>query len=327
MILEADTDQYPYKLRTDIVVRGHAYGYGRTSQIEAVILASKYRYHILTSGQRQCWLDHDGRLRFTSPALFERVPLDFRNAYGGHDRAADKKYGVSFEDEPELVKAFGDEIDLDACSPFRYPRNPVGKGYLCDATKAAVEALELPQLEDPLDPLTPERIVMGDMLRWHRMPIPRAPRWVDFAWYPRVAFFGIVPISEVFEAPPIEVERDLVPDYLGDGRGRLVSSARYEVQNGAPVGLQVPHLRGGEQVELHNLHPSQPRWRFTLPRAPKICTDGREGKLNSTEAVLQTLLLEPDKDRVTLIWRGCARALRPYLERERAEMPLFVEWR
>ena len=72
----------------------------------------------------------------------------------------------------------------------------------------------------------------------------------------------------------------------------------------APPGQQVPFLRGGEEVELHNL--TADGWRrFNLPvrsvpitflpyRAPDIRVD----------AVCDTLLIEPDQQRFTMAWRA-----------------------
>ena len=47
--------------------------------------------------------------------------------------------------------------------------------------------------------------------------------------------------------------------------------------------------------------------------------------MNPTEPRLHTVLIEPDLERVTLVWCGSAPALRPYLPDELARMPLRVE--
>jgi hypothetical protein len=160
------------------------------------------------------------------------------------------------------------------------------------------------------------------------MPLPWATGWIDYAWYPRVAYLGVVPIVEYFDEPPLEVERGLVPDYLADGTGRMIRErSAFDIANGAAPFLQLELLRGGEPVELHGLHPNHSRWAFTLPPAPRLATDGREGRLNPAEAVLHNLVLEPDDNRVTLLWRGAAKALRRYAPRELETMPLRVEWR
>ena len=66
---------------------------------------------------------------------------------------------------------------------------------------------------------------------------------------------------------------------------------------------------------------------MTLPSGvPRIWVDGRKGTLKETEPVIHTVVIEPDLDRVTILWRGSAPALRPYLPAELAKMPFNVEW-
>jgi len=50
----------------------------------------------------------------------------------------------------------------------------------------------------------------------------------------------------------------------------------------------------------------------------------RDGKLNATEAVVHSLIVEPDSERVSVVWRGAAPALRPYAPAELDTMPLRV---
>jgi hypothetical protein len=325
-LMGADSDHHPYKLRTDVVVRGHAYGDDRARGIEAMIRVGRHEKRIAVLGERTCSVGRSGSICWSEPAPIDKVSLSYENAYGGRDRSAEARYGNPLLEDPMLVKSMTD-IDLDAASPFLYPRNPAGRGYLIEATPEAIERLSLPLLEDPQDLLTPERIVARKIERWHRMPLPQSTHWVDYGWYPRVAFFGVVPIVDWFDEPPLEVERHLVPDYLADGTGTITPQSRFEFASGASLGLQIPYLRGGEAVELHHLHLKQPHWRATVPRAPRLWTDGRNGRLNSADPVLHTLIIEPDESRVTAVWRGCAAAIRPYAPQELEQMPLRVEWR
>lgn len=325
-LLLADSDLCPYKPRTDVVVHGHAYGFRRVRKLEAVVRVAGLEHRIAVFGERHASLSPRGEVLFSEPEPIDKVPLSYTHAYGGRDRIAEKKYYTPLTEEPELVRSM-QGVDLDAASPYIYPRNPVGRGYLIETTTAAVHALQLPQLEDPSDLLTPQRIVAGDPQLWHRMPLPRGTGWIDYSWYPRIAFFGIVPIVEYFDEPPLEVERGLAPDYLADGTGKMIPErSALDVANGASLGLQAPLLRGGEPVELAGMHPTRPRWSFTVPPAPRLHTDGRNGKLNATEPVLHSLIVSPDLDTVTVLWRGCAPALRTYAPKELETMPLRVEW-
>jgi hypothetical protein len=72
----------------------------------------------------------------------------------------------------------------------------------------------------------------------------------------------------------------------------------------APADQQVPYLRGGEPVTLFNLSPPG-RTDFRLPSRPVPVTfllkNGEEIHL---ESVIDTLTLEPDLNRFTLVWRA-----------------------
>lgn len=72
----------------------------------------------------------------------------------------------------------------------------------------------------------------------------------------------------------------------------------------APEDQQVPHLRGGEVVELENLTPDGFRsFRIPQPTMPVTCIPHRGDDLYP-EAVCDTLLVEPDLERFSLTWRA-----------------------
>jgi hypothetical protein len=324
-LLRADTDMMAFKLRTDVIVLGHAYAPRRERRIEAVIRIAGHDVKIAVTGERRCGVDVRGNARIPEPAPIERVPLCFTHAYGGKDGAAEAKYGDVLADDPAVLKNDPD-VDLEAASPYLYPRNPCGRGYLVEPSHEGLAGMLLPQLEDPSDLLTPARLAESSIEHWQRLPLPWSTGWVNHTWYPRIAFVGVIPISESFDRPPLEVDRGLVPEYLADGVARLEPTSSFELASGAHVALQRPHLRGGETIELLNLHKSRPRWTLQLPPPPTLQTDGRNGKLNPTEPVLHSVILEPDEDRVSVVWRGAAAALRPYAPGELDGMPLRVVW-
>jgi hypothetical protein len=104
--------------------------------------------------------------------------------------------------------------------------------------------------------------------------------------------------------------------------------ANLRFTNGASLGLQLPHLQGGEQCMLGGLHPRAAVLKFQLPKErPEIKTDGRNGTMKSTKPVIHTVEIEPDAMRVSVVWRGAAPALRPYMAEELAKMPMLVSWR
>src|SRR5690606_18095220 len=207
---------------------------------------------------RRCALSPTGAIVISEPAPIGRVPLRYTHAYGGRDASYESRHGNPIRDDPRL---YGMTLaEADAASPYLYPRNPCGRGYLIEPTREAVEQLELPLIEDPADLLTSDRLAVHDFRQWYRMPLPRGTDWIDYGWYPRIAFFGVVPISERFDDPPAEVTLGLVPPALAAGDGKKPPEHAFEASSGASLALQVPYLRGGEPVALQHIHPRRSRW-------------------------------------------------------------------
>jgi hypothetical protein len=320
--LHRDSDCYALKPLTDVVVRGHAYGTGQPSFI-ATVHAGTVRKEVLVVGDRRATLSATGRLVFSQPERIEKVPLRYDRAYGGFDEVAQEKNPNPLD---ALKKYLDPAVDIALSSPFAYPRNFAGVGYLVEPSSAAVERLTLPNLEDPIDRLTPDRLAVGTPGRWPLMPLPHAFDWTDPGTFPRMTYMGIVHDHDPFEGLVAEAARGYAPrDVMAEKPLEQKASDRWA--NGASLGLQMTHLSGGEEILLGGVHPRQLVWRFRLPaRRPDIRTDGRNGKLNATEPVIHTVDIEPDASRVSIVWRGSAPALRLYTPDEIAEMPLYVKW-
>jgi len=158
------------------------------------------------------------------------------------------------------------------------------------------------------------------------MPVPRSFGFIHPGWFPRLGYLGFVPPYDDLDVPFLEVAR-------GEA---LVEATRIGIKTpdvsvrffqGASLGLQLPFVSPGERVVLTNLMKGLPSFPFDLPRGrPKMCADGRNGKLAPTQPVIHTIVIDPDERRLTVLWAGTAPALRPYTEAELAKMPLLVEW-
>lgn len=320
--LHRDSDCYAFKPLTDVVVRGHAYGAGRRVFVAAVQVGSA-RKEVLVIGDRRVAIGTAGRLVFSEPAPVERIPLRADRAYGGIDLVAHQRAPDPLD---ALARYLGPPVDAAFSSPFAYPRNFAGVGYLIEPTPAAVERLVMPNLEDPLDRLSPDRLAAGAAGRWPLMPLPQSFDWTDPGTFPRMAYMGIVHDHDPFAGPVAEVTRGFAPADVMESKP-IAEKASDRWANGASLGLQLPHLRGGEEVAMSGLHPDRPVWRLRLPRTqPEIRTDGRNGQLTPTDPVIHTLDVEPDLSRVSIVWRGRAPALRLYAPGELAQMPLYVAW-
>ena len=72
----------------------------------------------------------------------------------------------------------------------------------------------------------------------------------------------------------------------------------------APADQQIPYPRGGEDVALLNLTP-EGRTAFKLPRVEvPVVFFRRAGGREETDAVLDTVLIEPEARRLQLTWRA-----------------------
>lgn len=328
-LLSHDLDLVPNKLCTDVIVTGHAYGSAAERALVASVAVADRKKEVLVMGDRRCTLSVAGRIVLSEPEKFERMPMTFSRAYGGRDHAAEEKYGNPFMHLARFVQGTG--LDMSMHSPFLYPKNLCGTGYLVEASRQGVERCVLPNLEDPADPLTPERLVVGKPDRWMYMPVPQGLGWVSWGWFPRLAWMGIWPDYEKLDRPIPEVQKGLLPaDVLSRPANSLdapTSPYAGRIANGAPLDLQFPYLPPDATIDLSHLHPRRRRWTIRLPgERPKIWVDGRNGKLTPTDPVLQTIMIEPDLSRMTLVWRGATVAVRPYLPEELLEMPLRVVW-
>lgn len=325
--LEHDTDAWPFKPLTDVVVQGHAYPPNATERsfIAKVNVASASKA-LLVTGDRKATISATNRIVLSPPAPFEKMPLSYARAYGGIDRVAEEKYG-----NPMMVfdKYRRPELQPEYHSPFIYPRNAAGRGYLMEATPQALDALELPNIEDPYDPIEKRQLAVGSVRAWPSLPLPWGTNWQHPAFFPRVAYLGA---ARQFDAPPDswpEVRRGFAdPDFPRLGRIQEVLDERW--YNGGSLGLQLPSLQGdlsGVAIELVGLHPSGRELRFTLPaRPPQLWADGRDKSLVETQPVVHHVVIRPDENRVIMLWRGHVPVRRPYSSHELESMPYRVEW-
>ncbi|WP_394844387.1 DUF2169 domain-containing protein [Pendulispora brunnea] len=333
-LIEEDSDLWPDKLLTDVVVRGHAWNHPRTLSFHAEVYLNRHLMkRVLVSGERRCFVNAGGQLAFTPPSLVDRVKLSYALAYGGEDRAAEERVGFPEQPFIELLAEDQRAAATVAASPYRYARNHAGRGFIIDATAEALEALALPQLEDPADRLTPERLIVHDPWHWPLQPLPASLDFLGHGMFPRIGWFGHTPDWDPQEIGHLSAH---FPEFrLGHATTNIFDlsdedfTKRFDrlAFQGASLGLRVGPLQGGEWLTLVNLHPSVPNWTLQLPvERPRLAVDDRQGGLTPLKARLQTVLVEPDRWRVTMVWAGFARALRPYLPQELARMPFQAQW-
>lgn len=318
-----DSDLYPWKPLTDVIVNGHAYAPAPAPTFNAGVLVGTHAKHLAVIGNRRATLSSTGKILFSAAEPVAKMPVSSDFAYGGLDAVAEATLG----DPAAALKACLPPEHRRRASLYLYPRNFAGRGYLIAATAEAVEACELPNLEDPADRLTPDRLAVGNVDRWPSMPLPWSLGVLDFGCFPRVGYAGVVPNHEPGLGIFAEITRGFAsasiinPVYVSpDDRmdTRFTSSGS--------LGLQLPELRGNEPVVLHNLHRAHEKLSFALPGERPRLSLPTSGGIERADATLATVTIEPDEDRVTLVWRGTTRAKRAYLPDELAQMAFLVEW-
>lgn len=287
----------PYKLVTDVVVKGCACAPGGQAidRMVAVVMVGRYRKEVLVLGNRKCTYRKNQPPLFSEPEPFLKIPLTYHNSYGGMDETVPLPKPTVF-------------ADLLNPHPGIYPRNDLGKGYVVYDNPERIEGLELPNLEDPQDCLIPERLVSGSPNNWWKQPLPQSFGWFSAGWYPRIVHLGCLPdgLPEDERRIP-EVKRGYLPiDHqkaLKDDRP-LVEKMDFQMTSAASPGLSFPYLRGDEQVALEGMQPDG-RWTISLPgKAVDIDLQFR-GETHKLPVVLQTVLIDSDAKQMTMEWRGC----------------------
>lgn len=278
-----ESDFVPYKLQTDVVFVGRAYAPGGqpTQQcIASLQIGERRKRTQVTGGRFACFTSEDAAPIFTEPEPFTDMGLRYERAYGGTDVFSDKRI------------------------PYPYPRNPLGSGFAVSNTRASVDGLVLPNLEDLADLLTPQRLCVGEYKRWTEQPQPTGFGWFPKLWQPRCLLAGILPADRVTEQEMRAAYAKLVPAsqreaYVKHG----LPDMNFQFFNGASAGLSLPYLKGGEVVRCENLSP-EGQLEFQLPLdAPRIGLDIGSG-IEAPNVVLHTVQIRMEERQVDLVWRA-----------------------
>jgi hypothetical protein len=277
-----ETDLAAFKPATDVVIIGKAFAPGgkAVTQLEVVVEVEAHRKTLRVSGDRHCRFRDKAAPAFTDPLPFTEMPIQYERAYGGKDS----------QSQP--------------AAPFYYPRNYMGVGVVLKNERGTVEGLPLPNIEDPEDLLTPDRVAIGEPDRWHAQPLPDGLGWFQRTWYPRCSFVGAMPAY-------VDVDTHLREETLGlIPKGQMALSRQFKLpgfdvrfNNGASRGLMLPHLGGQETIRLTHLTPSGSLV-FKLPgEKPSIRLDLGQGE-NPLAPVLNTVCVRLAEMQVDLVWSG-----------------------
>jgi hypothetical protein len=297
-----ESDVIPFKRSTDLIVMANAHAPSRTTtRMDVWIRAGNLERVHRVYGERRCIYRGQGSYDFSQPAPFESVPLRYALAYGGEDPSWVMPEKIRLE-------------EMFFLPPNYYPRNTVGRAYVLSESRERIDGLLLPQIENPADLLTPARLVVGEPTNWWRQPFPWSCDWFDALWYPRQAFFGVLPRGlpeddrELFEVragwvAPGQQQRHRETD--------ATERMDHRFADGASPGLILPLMRGVEQVQLEGVLPGGGSLTLMLPgRKPKISVSV-EGKEHEVPARLHRVLISTRQMGVYLVWHGAFYPERP----------------
>jgi len=307
---------------TDVLVRGSARSLrGPVPVVETGVRVGAARKAVRAVGDRRIAVTAAG-LSFSSPAPFTAMPLLWDHAYGGRDQHAERLF-----EKDERRASLGGRRELAPLEPkVTYPRNAAGRGYALDIDRGRLDGTLAPNLEDPTDPVTPDRLLSATTVDWIDRPVAACYEPIDVFTFPRAAFF----IPPAFDPPqrPVhelstgailreDLERPFDPRNLGNPR----------MLNAAPAGLAVCRLEGAERVSLWNMHARHELLEFDLPDdRPKLVLEPPGVAPRELSPLLQTVLVEPELDRVTLTWAGVLPVAMPYPEEVIEKVRDTVVW-
>jgi hypothetical protein len=185
-------------------------------------------------------------------------------------------------------RAFGgrDETDPDPRRHGYERRNPVGTGFAASRSRDRLEGLALPNMEDP------DALIKG----WKDRPEPTGFGFVGRDWMPRSLLAGTY---------DDEWQRKRCPLLPADFDPRFFNSA--------PPGLvaQKPFV-GGEEVRVTGAH-RLGELRFRLPERRFAVTAWIKGAARRATPALDTVVIEPDEERLILVWRAAVPCSREFL--------------
>ena len=190
------------------------------------------------------------------------------------------------------------------------PTNPFGKGFLLSPHEALINRLELPLIEDPAAPLTPDDLLQ-DYMEFERVPLPAGFTTYPRTARPRIDLAGPYPSDLKGWKEKLEAEKrtlDLSKEedvaLLREFEKReKPASMRPGFWNAAAPTMQWGPLQGDEEITLTNLTKDGTLF-FRLPARALEAELERGNGVERKDLELDTLVIEPDARTVTLLWRA-----------------------
>jgi hypothetical protein len=183
--------------------------------------------------------------------------------------------------------AFGGKSPNNANNPEEvncFDQNPVGKGYLAKGGKPYIGML-LPNIEDPTNLInTP-----------FQQPKPAGFGVIARDWQPRLSLAGTYDEAWQTQRMPLD-PLDFNPQFFNSAHPNFILNTR---------------LKEGDTFSITNVTP-QGSYGFKIPRDQLLVTVAMQTNETTYLATLDTVVIEPDENSVSLTWRvtiPCTRKL------------------
>lgn len=300
-ILQRDADLYAWRAYTDLVVQGTVRSEAAVKSLLVSLSCAgsrnRFALDIQATGDRRVERSPAG-LRLTDPEPFTEMPMRHDRSYGGIDEQAEARH-VEPEDLAQMC-AMTDQLAERTDSEYAYPRNHAGRGYLVDPDGA--DGLRWPNLEFPNELLHLHRLA-APMDQWGPRPYPACFDWFSHAWFPRIAFLGVLPVMQDNRLPDAELRMGLLEPDLADQP--LFERAPHGYAQGAHPYLWRHRLLGDEEIRITHMSIDGREFRLQLPACPpRIFIKQFSAPASPALVVLDCIFVETDRSQVSLIWRG-----------------------
>jgi hypothetical protein len=316
--LRPGCDFWLQKGAVDVALLGSAYApEGKpVGEMQVGVKVGDRQKRIAVFGERRIeW--KNGKPKVASPEPFEEMPIVYENAYGGID------WRIPVDDDDPHYNNAALEVDW----PGLYPRNPFGKGYLVDPEP--LDDATMPNLEDPTDLLTADRLIVGDPQLWYRQPLPWCLDWVRPVTWPRCLFFMAGDADAWFPGPEDEQMPEVKRGYLPrDYRTKLKAVSEEGIlpeffQEGS-YGMVFPELRGNEPVVIQGMHPEQNVMSFKLPNTVPNVEVEVDGNRKPVQPKLNSVIIHPAEEKVALVWSASDDLPRKFIPRVHKYIPVGI---
>jgi len=299
-----DNDLFAFKPATDVVVQGHAYGYGKHASVDCEVRVGPLQRVVRAHGDRRLYRSPEG-VRMTPPRPFERIPMRYDYAYGGYDVGSHRRDGDPIHDGLDRLEP---KWATRTMTEFHYPRNPAGVGFIVRGTPTMPEDLHLPNLEHPADPITLPRLAVDTPAHWMRAPLPAGLDWYGVRWFPRIGLLGLTPPHAPGTEPPAEIGWGWCGREVLDTPPVFKGGFHPAFTQGASPGLGTVRLRGGEPMRLRHLFAGHLERTIELPAvSPRVRVHLGGGEHRDATPQLNTVVVQPDESRVVMVWSArCA---------------------